>query len=83
MRVTEQLSLWDACRMAREERKDTANAIGPYKCVTSDAVRDFNCPKYDDCLSVAATGAWPSFSCDGCRWAKAKERCVPAEEELN
>lgn len=80
MRVTEQLSLWDACRRSRETRRDTENALGPYHCTTEDAERDFDCPKYDDCLSVAATGAWPSFSCTGCRWANTVESCTTLEE---
>jgi len=76
MRVTEHLSLWDACRMSREKGIDLNNAVGPYKRPQQEASRDFGCHRYDDCLSVAANGAWSSFSCTGCRFSEELEPCT-------
>ena len=73
IKVSEQLSLWDAHRRHHELRKELDNSFGPYRLVEVEGEeppaihRNFDCGNYDKCLSFASNNLWHSFTCGGCR----------------
>jgi hypothetical protein len=55
----------------------SANPTMRTKLLEPNAVchhRSLFCPEYDDCLEIAVSGGWPSWSCEHCPVAASTTR---------